>query len=78
MSPNITISLSRGLANHTDTPRPLVYITYAKPWYADLNNSELAAYGQLPPLVPRAGGTHLSYDVLTGPAMSALFDSGGV
>jgi len=45
----------RGLANRTSTARPLVYITYAKPWYADLNNSELAGYGKLPPLVTRYG-----------------------
>ena len=43
----------RGLANKTSTPRPLVYVTYAKPWYADLNNSEQAGYLKLPAIIKK-------------------------
>jgi len=45
----------RGLANQTSAARPLVYITYSKPWYVDLNNSSKAGYETLPPVKQRAG-----------------------
>eukprot|EP00658_Telonema_sp_P-2_P051444 TRINITY_DN39508_c0_g1_i1.p1 TRINITY_DN39508_c0_g1~~TRINITY_DN39508_c0_g1_i1.p1 ORF type:complete len:656 (+),score=131.13 TRINITY_DN39508_c0_g1_i1:106-1968(+) len=41
----------RGLGNRSLEMRPLVYITYAKSWYEDLNNSELAGYQNLPNLI---------------------------
>jgi len=44
----------RCLANNSQDPRPLVYITYAKKWYVDLNNSTQAGYQKLPPLLSRS------------------------
>jgi ectoine hydroxylase-related dioxygenase (phytanoyl-CoA dioxygenase family) len=52
----------RGLPNKTsDVVRPLVYITYAKPFFRDEANFSLKRYTPLPPLVPiarkRKGGS---------------------
>lgn len=45
----------RGLANKGTTARPLLYVTYAKAWFHELNNLGLmgktAAYADLPDLV---------------------------
>ncbi len=43
----------RGLGNRSNVPRPLVYITYSKPWYVDINNSTVAGYLSLPPIISR-------------------------
>jgi ectoine hydroxylase-related dioxygenase (phytanoyl-CoA dioxygenase family) len=43
----------RGLPNKTaDVVRPLVYVTYAKPFFKDEANFSLQRYTPLPPLVP--------------------------
>jgi len=43
----------RGLANKTTgTVRPLVYVTYAKPFFVDQANFSAQRYKPLPPLVP--------------------------
>ena len=43
----------RGLANKTTgTARPLVYVTYAKPFFRDEANFSKKRYRSLPPLVP--------------------------
>ena len=46
----------RGLANKTREPRPLVYLTYALPWFVDRYNFSSTRYADLPPLVPRREG----------------------
>jgi ectoine hydroxylase-related dioxygenase (phytanoyl-CoA dioxygenase family) len=43
----------RGLANRAGHARPLLYLTYAKPWFVDKYNFSRARYADLPPLVPR-------------------------
>jgi hypothetical protein len=44
----------RGLGNRGDKPRPLVYITYAKPFFQDTYNFSKQRYEQLPPLVSQS------------------------
>ena len=43
----------RGLPNKTSAARPLLYLTYAQPWWVDKYNFSKARYDDLPPLVPR-------------------------
>lgn len=43
----------RGLANRVTQPRPLLYLTYALPWFVDRYNFSSDRYDELPPLVPR-------------------------
>ncbi|KAJ1622573.1 hypothetical protein T492DRAFT_885058 [Pavlovales sp. CCMP2436] len=38
----------RGLANHSSQPRPLLYLTYAKPFFADATNFSATRYPELP------------------------------
>lgn len=43
----------RGLSNQITQPRPLLYLTYALPWFVDCYNFSSDRYEELPPLVPR-------------------------
>ena len=46
------VRLRSGLGNRTaSTLRPLVYLTYAKPWFKDSFNFSRQRYRDLPPLV---------------------------
>lgn len=40
----------RGLANKTREDRPLLYLTYARPWFVDKYNFSQDRYADLPPL----------------------------
>ena len=40
----------RGLANRTREDRPLLYLTYARPWFVDKYNFSSERYAPLPPL----------------------------
>ena len=40
----------RGLANRTREDRPLLYLTYARPWFVDKYNFSSERYEMLPPL----------------------------
>ncbi|KAJ8605172.1 hypothetical protein CTAYLR_000372 [Chrysophaeum taylorii] len=43
----------RGLENRLTSPRPLLYLTYALPWFVDRYNFSSDRYDELPPLIPR-------------------------
>ena len=43
----------RGLSNKSSKPRPLLYLTYAQPWFVDKYNFSKSRYADLPALVPR-------------------------
>ena len=42
----------RGLPHRGAEPRPLVYLTYAAPWFVDDYNFSRDRFADLPPLVP--------------------------
>ena len=44
--------LFQGLANKSSTARPLLYLTYARPFFRDEANFSAKRYRDLPPLVP--------------------------
>ena len=39
----------RGLGNHSTVERPLLYITYARPFWVDVYNFATKRYANLPP-----------------------------
>lgn len=41
----------RGLANNSQSPRPVIYVTFAKPWFRDDANFSARRYRKLPPAV---------------------------
>ncbi|KAJ1445096.1 hypothetical protein M885DRAFT_330376 [Pelagophyceae sp. CCMP2097] len=43
-----------GLANRSNEPRPMIYLTYALPWFVDRYNFSTDRYDDLPPMVPRS------------------------
>mmetsp|Transcript_7851 Transcript_7851/g.20228 ORF Transcript_7851/g.20228 Transcript_7851/m.20228 type:complete len:260 (+) Transcript_7851:3554-4333(+) len=50
----------RGLANHSSQPRPLLYLTYAKPFFADATNFSATRYPELPEVAEWQGGDERS------------------